>query len=135
MGHWSSSKCSTNYEDKNGEEVNQPTPSPEHEEYPLPAKEPAKDDGDPTDDEEEEEVPSATEEEEEKEEEEEADNITETIPRGFTPMSHYKKRRLNPPSPNTTWRTRMTPHWSRMTRRAATMAMAGQRRRSVGVVN
>jgi hypothetical protein len=117
MGHWSSSKYSTNYEDKNGEEVNQLTPSPEHEEYPLPAKEPAKDDGEPTDDEEEEEVPSAVEKEEEKEEEEEeADNITETIPRGFTPMSHYKKRRLNPPSPNTTWRTRMTPHRSRMTR-------------------
>jgi hypothetical protein len=85
----------------------------------LLVEEPTKDDGEPTNDEEEE-VPSAV-------EEEEADNITETIPRGFTPMSHYKKRRLNPPSPNTMWRTRMTPHRSRMTRRAATTAMAGQR--------
>ena len=28
------------------------------------------------------------------------DNITETIMLGFAPMSRYKKRRLNPPSPN-----------------------------------
>jgi hypothetical protein len=32
---------------------------------------------------------------------EEVDNITETIPQGFSPMSCYKKHRLNPPSPNT----------------------------------
>ena len=29
------------------------------------------------------------------------DNITETIPLGFGPMPRNKKRRLNPPSPNT----------------------------------
>ena len=29
------------------------------------------------------------------------DNITETIRLGFGPMPHNKKRRLNPPSPNT----------------------------------
>ena len=47
-----------------------------------------------------------TEEEEDEEEEEEApmeevDNIIETIPPGFGPMPRNKKRRLNPPSPNT----------------------------------
>ena len=48
MGHWSSSKYSTDYEDEDGEEVNQPTLSPECEE------EPTEDDGEPaTDDEEE----------------------------------------------------------------------------------
>jgi len=31
---------------------------------------------------------------------EEVDNITETIPPGFALMPRYKKRRLNPPSPN-----------------------------------
>ena len=41
MGHWSSGKYSTDYEDEDGEEVNQPMPSPERE------KEPAKDNGDP----------------------------------------------------------------------------------------
>jgi hypothetical protein len=63
MGHWSSSKYSTDYEDEDGEEVNQPTPSPEREEYPLPAEEPTEDDKEPTDDNKEE-APSATEEEE-----------------------------------------------------------------------
>ena len=48
----------------------------------------------------------AVEEEEEEEEKEEAlveevDNITETIPSGFTPMLRNKKRRLNCPTPNT----------------------------------
>ena len=43
---------------------------------------------------------------EKKEEEEEApaegvDNITKTIPPGFSPMPCNKKHRLNPPSPNT----------------------------------
>ena len=32
--------------------------------------------------------------------EEEVANITETIPPGFVPMPRYKKRRLNPSSPN-----------------------------------
>jgi hypothetical protein len=74
-------------------------------------KEPAEDDGEPTDEKEEEEASPATEEEEvEKEEEEEkeeeapaekVDNITETILSGYTPMPCYQKRRLNPPSPNT----------------------------------
>ena len=32
---------------------------------------------------------------------EEVDNIIKTIPSGFAPMPRYKKRRLNPPSPNT----------------------------------
>ena len=31
----------------------------------------------------------------------EVDNITKTIPSGFGPMPCNKKRRLNPPSPNT----------------------------------
>ena len=48
MGHWSSSKYSTDYEDKDGKEVNQPMPSPERKE------EPTEDDGEPTDDDEEE---------------------------------------------------------------------------------
>ena len=46
MGHWSSGKYSIDYEDEDGEEVNQPTPSPEREE-------PIEDDGEPTNDEEE----------------------------------------------------------------------------------
>ena len=70
--------------------MNQPTPSPEREEYPLPTKEPA---------DEEEEAPAAAEEEEE-EPVEEVDNITETIPPGFASMPRYKKHRLNSPSPN-----------------------------------
>ena len=48
MGHWSSGKYSTDYEDKDGEEVNQSMPSPERE------QEPTEDDGEPTNDEEEE---------------------------------------------------------------------------------
>ena len=63
MGHWSFDKYSTDYEDGDGEEVNQPMPSPECEEYPLLTEEPAEDDGEPTDDEEE--VSLAIEEEEE----------------------------------------------------------------------
>ena len=62
MGHWSSSKYSTNYEDEDGEGVNQPTPSPECEEYSLSTEEPVEDDGEPTD-EEEMEAPQAVEEE------------------------------------------------------------------------
>ena len=53
MGHWSSNKYSIDYEDEDGEEVNQLTPSPKREEYPLPAEEPTEDDGEPTDDDEE----------------------------------------------------------------------------------
>ena len=71
MGHWSSSKYSTDYEDEDGVEVNQPMSSPKHEEYPLPMEEPT--------DEEEEEASLMV----EKEEEvlaEDVDNITETIP-------------------------------------------------------
>ena len=101
MGHWSFGMYSTDYEDEDGEEVNQPTPSPEREEYPLLTEEPAEDDGEPTDDDEE--APMAVEEEEEEKEEalaEEAANITETIPPGFAHMPCYKKHRLNPPSPN-----------------------------------
>ena len=64
-------------------------------------EEPAEDDGEPTDDEEEE-VPMVVEEDEKEEEApvEEVDNITETIPLGFSPMPRNKKCRLNPPSPN-----------------------------------
>jgi len=40
-------------------------------------------------------------EEEEEEVPTEVDNITKTIPPGFAPMTRYKKRRLNAPSPNT----------------------------------
>ena len=40
------------------------------------------------------------EEEEEEAPVEEVDNITGTIPPGFASMPHYKKHRLNPPSPN-----------------------------------
>ena len=47
MGHWSSSKYSTDYEDEDGEEVNQPMPSPKHKE------ELAKDNREPADEEEE----------------------------------------------------------------------------------
>jgi len=47
MGHWSSDKYSTVYIDEDGEEVNQSTLGPEHEEEPI------KDDGEPTDDDEE----------------------------------------------------------------------------------
>ena len=90
---------STDYEDEDGEEVNQPTLSPEREEYLLLAEEPTKDDGEPADDEEE--ASPAVEEEEEDALAEEVDNITKTIPLGFIPMPCYKKRRLNPPSPNT----------------------------------
>jgi len=101
MGHWSSGKYSIDYEDKDGEEVNQLTPSPECEDYPLPAEEPTEDDGEPTDDEEGEALAAAKEEEEEEEvPAEEVDNITKTIPLGFAPMPRYKKRRLNPSSPN-----------------------------------
>ena len=90
MGHWSSGKYSTDYEDEDGEEVNQPTLSPERKEEPTEDNgEPAKDDGEPTNDEEEE-APV-----------EEVDNITETILSGFGPMSRNKKSRLNPSSPNT----------------------------------
>jgi len=32
---------------------------------------------------------------------EEVDNITKIIPLGFGPMPRNKKRRLNPPTPNT----------------------------------
>jgi hypothetical protein len=39
MGHWSSNKYSTNYEDEDGEEVNQPTLRPEREEEEAPAEE------------------------------------------------------------------------------------------------
>jgi len=53
MGHWSSGKYSTVYEDEDGKEVNQPTPSPECEEYSLSTEEPVEDDGEPTDEEEE----------------------------------------------------------------------------------
>jgi len=75
MGHWSSGKYSTDYEDKDNEEVNQSTSSPEREEYPLLAEEPVEDDGEPTYDEEE--VAPATSKEEEKEAPtEEVDNIT-----------------------------------------------------------
>ena len=35
MGHWSSDKYSTDYEDEDGEEVNQPTPCPERKEEPT----------------------------------------------------------------------------------------------------
>jgi hypothetical protein len=103
MGHWSSSKYSTDYEDEDDEEVNQPMLSPVHEEYPLPVEEPAKDDREPTDDEEE--VPPAAEVEEEEKKEKEApvevvDNITETILPRFAPMPCYKKHKLNPQSPN-----------------------------------
>ena len=109
MGHWSSGKFSIDYEDEDGEEVNQPTPSLEHEEYLLPMEEPAEDEGKPTEDDrepiddDEEAAPPAVEEEEDQEEEapvEEVDNITETIPPGFGPMPRNKKRRLNPPPPN-----------------------------------
>jgi hypothetical protein len=48
MGHWSSNKYSTNYEDEDGEEVNQPTLRPEREE------EPTEDDWEPANDDEEE---------------------------------------------------------------------------------
>jgi len=48
MGHWSSSKYSTDYEDGDDKEVNQPTLSLEHKE------EPTEDDGEPTDGKEEE---------------------------------------------------------------------------------
>jgi hypothetical protein len=103
MGHWSSSKYSTNYEDEDDEEVNQPMLSPVHEEYPLLVEEPAKDGREPIGNEE---APPAAEvvveEEEEKEEPVEVvDNITETIPPRFAPMQRYKKRKLNPQSPNT----------------------------------
>ena len=47
MGHLSSSKFSTDYEDKDEEEVNQPTLSPKREEVPT------EDNGKPTDEEEE----------------------------------------------------------------------------------
>ena len=71
----------------------------------LPIEEPTEDDGEPIDDEEEAPPIVEEEEEEEKEEEEEVpaeevDNITKTIPLGFAPMPRYKKRRLNPSSPN-----------------------------------
>ena len=39
MGHWLSGKYSTDYEDLDGEEVNQPTPRPEREEEPADNKE------------------------------------------------------------------------------------------------
>ena len=52
MGYWSSSKYSTDYEDEVNEEVNQPTLSPKHEEYPLPVEEPTEDDEEPIDEEE-----------------------------------------------------------------------------------
>ena len=55
MGHWSSGKYSIDYEEEDGEEVNQPMPSPEREE------EPTEDDGEPTEDDRE---PAATDEEE-----------------------------------------------------------------------
>ena len=99
MGPWSSSKYSTDYEDKDGKEVNQSTPSPEREEYPLPVEEPTEDDREPADDEEKEALPVI--EEEEEAPVEEVDNNTKTIPPGFAPMPCYKKRRLNPPSPDT----------------------------------
>ena len=35
MGHWPSGKYYTDYEDEDGEEVNQPTPSPERKEEPT----------------------------------------------------------------------------------------------------
>jgi hypothetical protein len=92
MGHWSSNKYSTNYEDEDGEEANQPTLRPEREE------EPTEDDWEPANDDEEE-VPQASKEEEEAPAEE-VDNITKTILPGFAPMPRNKKRRLNPPSPN-----------------------------------
>ena len=108
MGYWSSSKYSTDYEEEDGEEVNQPTPSLEREEYPLPTEEPAEDDREPTDDDEEEAPPAVEEQEEDEDEEdeeeevlaEEVDNITKTIPLGFGPKPCNKKHRLNPPSPN-----------------------------------
>ena len=45
MGHGSASKYSTDYKDKDGVEVNQSMPSPEHE------QEPTEDDREPTNDE------------------------------------------------------------------------------------
>ena len=86
MRHLSSDKYPTDYKDKDSEEVNQPTPSPEHEEYPLPVEEPVEDDREPTNKEDE----AST---------EEVDNITKTILAVFAPMPHYKKHRLNPPPP------------------------------------
>jgi hypothetical protein len=64
----------------------------------------------------------------EKEEEalaEEVDNIIETIPPGFTPMPRYKKHRLNPPSSNTIVENEDDSSLEWMTRREATMMMAG----------
>ena len=53
-GQWSSGKYSTDYEDKDGKELNQPTLSPKSEEEPAEDDgEPAKDDGEPTNNEEE----------------------------------------------------------------------------------
>jgi hypothetical protein len=67
MGHWSFSKYSTDYEDKDGEEVNKSTPSLKCEEEPAKDYgEPDKDDEEPTDDEKEE-VPQAVEEEDKEE--------------------------------------------------------------------
>ena len=80
MGHWSSDKYSIDYEDEDGEEVNQLTSSPEREEESTEDdREPTKDDGEPANDEEEE-AWQATEEE--------------------APTESNKKRMLNPPSPN-----------------------------------
>jgi hypothetical protein len=97
--------------------------SPEREEYLSPTEEPVEDDGEPADDDDEEALVAA--EEEGEAPVEEVDNITETIPPRFALMPRHKKRRLNPPSPTRSWRTRMTPRRSRMTRRAATTAMVG----------
>jgi hypothetical protein len=114
MGHWSSSKYSTDYEDEDDEEVNQPMLSPVHKEYPLPVEEPAKDDREPTGNEEE--APSAAEvEEEEEEKEKEApvevvDNILRPFHRGSPPCHATRSASsiLNPPTRS--WRMRMTPH-------------------------
>jgi hypothetical protein len=136
MGHWSSGKYSTDYEDDDGKEVNQLTPSLEREEYPFLVEEPVKDDRDPVDDDDNEEAPPATEEEDEEAKEEEEEEEKEapeeewtTSPRPFhqgLPPYHATRcasSTLHPPTRS--WRTRMTPRRSRTMWRAATTATAG----------